>query len=291
MISALVLALSCLAPAMAEPQQVTVVLSEVGGVYQAFGDLLRDKLQSSASVLNFTRVGETLKQGDLYIAVGMKAAAELAGKDIPVLNVFIPKSGHDGLLLENRRRGTSYSAIYLDQPPERQIALLRAILPDARNVGVFYSAQPPELPGMRKLFADAGMRLHEREFVPGNTLNVVLESVLDVSEVLMVMPDAVVYNPGTIRNILLTAYRRQIPLIGISQAYVKAGALCAVFSTPEHIAGQAAGIIRRHAETGRLPAAQYPSEFEVSVNMQVARSLDLRIKDAAWLHDEVGRKP
>ncbi|MBU0622394.1 MAG: hypothetical protein KJ795_11150 [Gammaproteobacteria bacterium] len=290
MLSALVFVLLGLTSAMAEPQRVTVVLSETGGSYQAFGDLLRDKLQASGSELSIGHVGDLLRQGDLYIAVGMKAAVELADREAPVLNVFIPKSGHDRLLLESRRRGTSYSAIYLDQPPERQVALLRAVLPHVRKVGVLYSDPPPELPSVRKLLADSGLELNERK-LDQRPLNDALESVLEESDVLMVLPDASVYNPGTIRNILLTAYRKQIPLVGISQAYVRAGALCAVYSKPEQIAEQAAAMIRRYAESGRLSAAQYPAEFEVSVNMQVARSLDLRIKDAAMLRAEVRGKP
>jgi hypothetical protein len=291
MFSALVFALLGLTSAMAEPQRVTVVLSEAGGSYRAFGDLLRDQLQASGSELSIGSVGDSLKQSDLYVAVGMKAAAELAAREVPVLNVFVPKSGHDRLLLESRRRGTSYSAIYLDQPPERQVALLKAVLPHVRKVGVLYSEPPPELPGVRKLLADSGIGLSERKLDKQRPLNDALESVLEESDVLLVLPDASVYNPGTIRNILLTAYRRQIPLIGLSQAYVKAGALCAVYSSPEQIAEQTAAVIRHHAESGRLPAAQYPTEFQVSVNMQVARSLDLRIKDAVRLRDEVGRKP
>ncbi|MFH0934977.1 MAG: hypothetical protein V1879_07200, partial [Pseudomonadota bacterium] len=150
-----------LTSAMAEPQRVTVVLSEVGGSYQAFGDLLRDKLQASGTELNIGHVGDSFRQGGLYIAVGMKAAAEMAGREVAVLNVFIPKSGYDSLLQESKRRATSYSAIYLDQPPERQVALIRAVLPHARKVGVLYSDQPPELPGVSKLLADAGIRLYE----------------------------------------------------------------------------------------------------------------------------------
>ena len=50
-------------------------------------------------------------------------------------------------------------------------------------------------------------------------------------------------------------------------------------------------MIHRYAESGKLSAPQYPSEFEVSVNMQVARSLDLHIKDAVQLRDEIRRNP
>lgn len=267
--------------------RVTVLLSEPGGAYQAFGEALRSKLQAEKFELSIKRVGETLDDSGLYVGVGMKAASVLASRDVPAVNVFVTKAGYDKLQSVPART-TPRSAIYLDQPMERQVALLVAALPGTRHVGVLYTSPPPELAGLRGLLADRNMRLHGQAVDAGHSLNDALESLLNESEVLFVLPDAEVYNPGTIRNILLTAYRKQVPLIGISQAYVKAGALCAVYTTPEQIAAQAASMIARYAESGRLPPVQYPSEFEVSVNAQVARSLDLRIKDADKLRDEVG---
>ena len=267
--------------------RVTVLLSEVGGAYQTFSEALRNKLQAGKFELNIKRIGETLDDSGLYVGVGMKAASALASRDVPAVNVFVTKAGYDKLQPVPAQRTTPRSAIYLDQPMERQVALLLAALPDTRHVGVLYTSPPPELASLRRLLGERNMRLHGQAVNDGHSLNDALENVLNESEVLFVLPDAEVYNPGTIRNILLTAYRKQVPLIGISEAYVKAGALCAVFTTPEQIAAQAASMIVRYAESGRLPAVQYPSEFDISVNMQVARSLDLRIKDADKLRDEI----
>jgi putative ABC transport system substrate-binding protein len=109
--------------------------------------------------------------------------------------------------------------------------------------------------------------------------------------VLLALPDAEIYNTVTIRNILLTTYRNKVPLIGFSPGYVKAGALCAVFSTPAQIAEQSLGIIQEYAETHTLPAAQYAKEFEVTVNEQVAHSLGLNIRSVSQLRREIGAAP
>jgi ABC-type uncharacterized transport system substrate-binding protein len=174
---------------------------------------------------------------------------------------------------------------------ERQVGLLLAALPAARNVGVLYSSPPQELSSVKRLLAEKNVHLHDRAVDGTQSLNDALESILSESEVLFVLADPVVYNAGTIRNILLTSYRKQVPLIGISQAYVKAGALCAIYSTPDQIAAQAAEVVRHYSESGKLPPAQYPKEFEVSVNTQVARSLDISVKNAAQLHEELRRIP
>jgi putative ABC transport system substrate-binding protein len=280
-----------LSTAQADPLHVTLVLSEEGGVYQEFSELLRVKMPVPRFALNTVSVGQPLAPSDLYVAVGMKAAEELATRGVPELSVLIPKTGYDKLPRGAAQYTVPRSAIFLDQPMERQIAFLLAALPSTRNVGILYSTPPQELPNVRRLLADKNVRLHDRGVGGAQSLNDALESILSESEVLFVLADAGVYNAGTIRNILLTSYRKQIPLVGISQAYVKAGALCAIYSTPNQIATQAAEAVRIFSESGKLPPVQYPKEFEVSVNKQVARSLNIRIEEADRLRDEVRRVP
>lgn len=265
------------------------MLSEEGGAYQAFSDSLRSQLQTDRIALNIQRANESLGTSDLYIAVGMKAAAILASRDVPSLSVLVSRAGYEQLKHTSVQHGKAHSAIFLDQPMDRQVALLLAALPATLNVGVLYAAPQPELQNLRHLLAGRSIRLHEQIVDKSQSLNDALESVLNVSEVLFVLPDSGIYNAGTMRNILLTAYRKQVPLMGISQSYVKAGALCAVFTTPEQFAEQTAGLIEKYAESGKLPEAQYPATFDVSVNKQVARSLEIHIKDADQLRDEIRR--
>ena len=270
----------------AEPVHVTIVLSEEGGAYDVFTEALRGKLESSRFVWSINRAGDALTESDLYVAVGMKAASELASQTSPVLNVFVPKGGYDKL-----PRASSRSAIYLDQPIERQLALLRAVLPRVKHVGLLYAAPPSGLSTLRRMAIEKNLVLHEKMVEQTQVLADALDEVLEVSETLLVVPDTNIYNAGTIRNILLTSYRKQVPLIGISQAYVKAGALCAIYSTPTQIAAQAAEAIKQFSESGKLPPSQYAKEFEVSVNTQVARSLNLTIKDADELRNDIRRNP
>lgn len=279
----------CFPAAYAAPLRVHVVLSERGGAYQAFGDALREELKSQPVVLSVGELGEEAGDADFTIAVGMKSASAQTVGSKPVLNVFVPKAGYDKLAKPANARNTT--AIYLDQPLERQLGLLVRALPRVRHVGVLYTTPPPGMSTLRQLAVEKHLVLHEKVVDPEHDLVEALDGVLEESEALLVLPDTDVYNAGTIRNILLTSYRKQVPLIGISQAYVKAGALCAIYSTPPQIAAQAAEVVRQFVATAKLPVGQYPREFEVSVNMQVARSLDLPIKDADKLRDEIRRNP
>jgi ABC transporter substrate binding protein len=281
--AALVFFFFCMSSVQAEPLRVTVLLSEEGGVYQAFSDLLRVKLPVSGFALNTVSVDKKLIVSDIYIAVGMKAASVLSNTHAPVLSVLVPKAGYDKL----PHGQPHHSAIFLDQPMDRQVALLLDALPSTKRVGVLYSEPPEELSELKQLLADRNVRLHARAVDSKEPLGDALQNVLRDSEVLFVLPDPVVYNSGTIRNILLATYRREIPLIGISQAYVRAGALFAIYSTPDQIAVQTAEALRHFSASGKLPPNQYPKEFDVSVNSQVARSLDIPVKAAEKLRSDV----
>jgi len=289
---AVFLLLICAAsPAQAEPLSVTVVLSENSGPYLEFSNALRESLlKKNITSVVIENPAKPVPNSGLVIGVGMKAATAVAASSAPaVLNVLIPKSGHEKLLRDFPQRANSktYSAIFLDQPMGRQAALIAAALPAKRRVGVLYSTPPVEIVQLRREMEEHKLGLQEQATNPVLPLHAALQELLQKSEVLLALPDTEIYNSSTIRNILLATYRSGIPLIGFSPGYVKAGALCALFSTPAQLAAQADTLISKFGEAQTLPAAQYPNEFEVAVNVQVARSLGLQIKSEAELHNGI----
>ncbi|MDO9189477.1 MAG: ABC transporter substrate binding protein, partial [Sulfurimicrobium sp.] len=115
--------------------------------------------------------------------------------------------------------------------------------------------------------------------------------VLADSDVLLAVPDPLVFNKGTVQSLLLTTYRYQDPVIGFSHAYVKAGALASVHTMPEQVGRQAADVILRTlgSRPAWLPPPENPKYFSVSVNYQVARSLGLSIGDETVLLQKLKR--
>jgi ABC-type uncharacterized transport system substrate-binding protein len=67
-------------------------------------------------------------------------------------------------------------------------------------------------------------------------------------------------------------------MVAFSPAYVRAGALLAVHVTPFQIGIQAAQMTRNLLDGKALPASGvYSSDFQISVNEHVARSLGLSL--------------
>lgn len=267
----------------AAPLKVAVELAEGHEVYHAFETALQDALQSRQDI-QILPAGAAA-QAELIVAIGSKAVGSFSSSSIPILNVMISRAGLERFKRTENRRS---SGIYMDQPTERQFSLLRAALPEAKSIGVLISRKTPELTLVKQLSTTSGLRLHIQSVSAPEHLASSLSELLADSDVLLVLPDAGVYRSDTIRNILLETYRQHVPMIGLSQNYVRAGALCAVYSTPLQMAQQAAQVLSQFAKTRKLPDYQYPHEFEVAVNTQVARSLGLTIKSAEQLRTEMG---
>jgi len=89
-----------------------------------------------------------------------------------------------------------------------------------------------------------------------------------------------VFNSETAANILMAAYRRQVPLVGFSPAYVKAGALLALYSTPAQVGTRGGDVLRQNLAGRSLPPPQWSREFTVKVNQDVARSLGFALDEA-----------
>ncbi|MBU1689931.1 MAG: hypothetical protein KJ958_02170 [Gammaproteobacteria bacterium] len=298
----LTLAMLCLPLTAAALDGVTVVLSEEGGAYAQVADKLRAVLSQNGGTARLPVKMIALKEGDslraepgqLLLAVGTEAMDELAKKKLPqpMLSVLVPRAAFEKTARQNGRLGDprNFSAITLDQPWARQFALIRQALPGRTKVGVLLAPNSPELATALSAAAKVAGFVAIIETVDGEAdLLPSLKRLLGECDVLLAVPDPLIYNRNTVQSILLTTYRHQVPLIGFSPSYVKAGAIAAVFSVPEQIGQQAAEIIQRLAADQRLPLPQPPRYFSVGVNTQVARSLGISIDDEASLNNKLKR--
>lgn len=290
--------LACV-PATARAARVTLVLSSDAAPYQEVYQVVRAVLEDSGHELSRQYAGSLtaggLNDARLVVAVGVAAAdavAALPGRT-PVLAVLVPrtwyrKSGQAALAEGGRR---ALSAIYLDQPFERQALLIHLAFPDVRRVGVLLGVD------QRSLVDDieAGLRTQKLVLVhgllnEGQRLAVPLENVLTEAELLLAVPDPDVLNSNTAQSLLLTSYRYRDPVVGYSRSLTRAGALLSLHSSPAQIGRQAGEwILGALAGPGvRLPAPAYPAYFSVSINEQVARSLGYVVPPEDELEKRMG---
>lgn len=279
----------------AEPLNVRLVMSDSTAPYQQFSAALNKALaEVNANVaIVETPSGSDPQSGggaktDLVVAVGLKATEfAIANLNAPLLSIMVSKAGYETLLEKYSARypAKTASAIFIDQPWGRQFNFIHAALPRHNIIGVLYSPDVsillPRLP--------QGMSLNAKSVRSAETLFATLEDILNNSDALLVIPDSEIYSSNNIRNILLTSYRHKVPLIGISQAYVNAGAIAAIFTTPEQLAGQTGETIISYAKNRRLPEPQYPALFSIALNQQVARSLGITLDAPETIRERMNK--
>lgn len=264
---------------------VWVALSETGGAYAEAAEALRVEVEQAQPghiewrAAHWSQFSSAKPKPHWVIAVGTAAQRGMQelfaseGAPPPLLAILVPRLAFERIADPARLRGGSLSAVFLDQPPARQLELIRLALPAARNIGILFSAESKAHgASLEKAAKERGMRLATSQVGPDG-LFPALQALLDEVEVLLALPDPTVFNSQTAANILTAAYRRQIPLIGFSPAYVKAGALLALYSTPVQVGTRGGEVLRQAFADKLLPPPQWSREYVVAVNYDVARSL------------------
>jgi len=262
---------------------IALILSESGGAYGEFAGVLEDVLSGSAwSVSSRIQADAAqLPSSDLVVTAGSDALRKALGRtdSPPIIATLLPRQSYERILAENRKPGR-ITAIYLDQPAARQAAFLRQLLPDQKRFGVLVSTETrSSLPQFRQAFSNAGLTLDVEDADTERALLPALNTLLERTAALVAIPDNSIYRRNNIKAILITAFRHQRPVIGYSPAFVTAGALAALHTTPTQVARQTADLILAHGIS--LPQPSGPNQFAVAINSNVAQSLGLKVPDEA----------
>lgn len=301
---ACLLVMTLVLPAAAS-QRVWVVAAEEGGVQAETAAVLQGGLDGLE--LKVARRQLPLQDSEeppaLIVTVGAAAFDETLGwladrpggwARVPVLATLLPRAAYDAQVVRHApgiAGQRALSAAVLDQPLARQLALLKRALPDRPRVGVLAGPQTrPLLPALEKAATVRGLRLVVAPVPAPEDIYPALRMVLEGADVILALPEPTVYQSATLQNILLTTYRARVPLVAFSPAYVKAGAVLAVYATPTQVARRAIEMVRGWQAGRGLPPPQMSREFEVAANPRVATSLGVAFDDAALLAEDLRRQ-
>ncbi len=270
----------------AAPVPVLIISAERNSAFAEAAAVFMDELERDGvarSHVQYLTLAEArssgAKAGQLVLAMGVEAAAEMARTEMhaPVLSVFVPSASFDAIVRTHPRRSASpFSAIYLNQSLGRQLDVIQLAMPQRPRIGVLLgslsSAQLPLLEDERR---KRSLGLVQAQIDANEPMFGKLQLLLDTSQVLLALPDPQVFNSATLQNILLSTLRAGVPVVSFSPAYVKAGALMAIYSTPAQVGQQAAQLARPVLQGKELAPPQYPHDFRIDVNASLARSMNL----------------
>lgn len=228
--------------------------------------------------------------GEPVITIGPSAFSRIrqANRNVPILAMLVERSFLDAFADRSPGR---VSVILYDVPLIRQALTGKAILPHATRIALLATADSVELyePLIDKLPA-YGMSARIFLVESSDKLIPTLVRALGYGDFLLAAPDSAIYNPRTIKHILLTAYRRNRIVIGPTQAYVKAGSLASSYAPFPEMVQLASQFLDTYFETGEFPPPSYPEQFRVEINRQVARSLNIPLPSREDIAARVDRQ-
>ncbi|MDT8421897.1 MAG: ABC transporter substrate-binding protein [Desulfuromonadales bacterium] len=207
---------------------------------------------------------------DLVFALGAQAL-ESAGAlltDIPVVASMV-------LNKEDISKYPNATGVSLAFSIEDQLDWLQKILPQSRNIGVIYSsAENRELvERASKIIKKSGLTLHQVQIDSPGELTPALKQLENRADVLWGLNDKMVLNKATAQSVLLFSLRNKIPFVGLSSAWVKAGAVYALEWDYQDLGRQGAEMARR------ILSGQRPADVRVASPRAVQYSLNLKVAD------------
>lgn len=276
-------------------QEASVLI--VNSSNKAFSTRLIDNLNTELKRNNITTKLKRINQHNnlsnaeaqrhkLIIALGSAASKHIFEQHIntPTLSLLISTQSLERLK-PLKKNQSPWAVIFLDQPLHRQIIFSRFLLGSSKTIGFLlgpYSGEQVAL--ITDIARELSVNIAVENIDNDGILIPSIKSLINNSDMILSLPDPVTFNQKTIRGILLKSYRNNMPVIGYSKSYVKSGALAAVYSTAEQISQHASEItidfINSREFRQRL---NYPIYYSIATNIQVARTLGIKIKSDSEL--------
>jgi len=264
---------------------VALILSDNSAPYKEFAAGFYEAMQDKGWEVNLG-LAEQAESGNasLIVTVGVDAFRQSLQKpgNTPILGTLIGRQIYQKLLNDSGRPRKRSSAIYIEQAYNRQAQFIHALLPDKTRAGVLVSTDSRhELGTIRQALQANGLTLDSEDSDHDESLLPASNALFERIQILLATPDPKIYKRDQIKTLLLTSYRHRKPVIAFSSAFVTAGALAAIYSTPKQLARQAAQMVLNHGSN--LPPAEYPDQFAIAINRSVADALGLSLPDEAEL--------
>ena len=197
--------------------------------------------------------------------------------DIPIVACMVLRT--DGL-----KKSPNVTGVGLEFSLEVQTSWLQVLLPTAKNVGVLYN---PDENKMRieaagRIMQNMGLKLVAQEVRSPQDVPAALEGMTKKVDVLWGVADTVAMTPKTAKDVLLPfSVRNNIPLIGPSPTWVKAGALYALEWDYADIGAQAGDMavkVLKGAPPAMIPTAS-PRKVYYALNLKTAQQMNITFSD------------
>lgn len=269
-----------------EKHHVSVIYSADNKLHSNIVQKLSDTLTLKNSDIIISKVTpeETIIQidnnADIIIGIGAEGMRS-ANKYYPTTNKLFISTDPEKFSLDSDVNKND-AILYMTQSYCRQMQFIKLIRDDWKVVSLLSSEEKPANSTIIEQCANKyGLEIYTVNTTAKENMTENIKNALNHSDALLALPDKSIYNSNSVKNILLTSYRHRKPVIAFSHNFVSAGALASIHSNIEQVAQSASSLIQQYFETGQhfIKTVNYPQTFDISINRQVFRALNLTTPD------------
>lgn len=243
---------------------------------------------------SFDEVDASKRPSDLIITVGMDAAKYVVRRQItaPIISVYIPQDAYQTLQLNNSVYLDKYliGTVFIDQPLTRYLRLAQLLVPGVKKIGMILGPiSSQSVANQRYTILNESLQISTLQIVGDDIELISLKKLMAENDVILTLPDPTVHHPFNAKRILFNAYREKIPVIAFSKAYVNAGALGSIHSSPSFIGLQTAEKIKDHFLMANSNRDKYEMSkyFDISINKNIAWTLGFAVPEITELRRSI----
>lgn len=272
----------------AHAKTLVILLSDRHHIYQDLANTIQTDVFTDYQIVVIEDYDSNTTQFPaLFLAIGTRAcetALALNQQRSDIVCTFLPSQTFLQLLKQYQTNSTKTharaTAVFMDQPLERQIHLARLINPQAESIGtVFGKSSVYQQQAFETLSIAAGFNVQHALLDERQNPVQVLTPIIQHSDIFLALPDSAGFNRNVTRWSLYISLRNRVPLIGFSESYAEAGAVISMYATPQQLAQQTSWVLNQIANTDVMPEPAYPLAFTLNINQAAARTLRLYIPD------------
>lgn len=284
-LQALLLLMMTAAPVLGSEAPVIAIMSgQTAKPYQQTLESFKASLKQSRPGVEFVRPDpggskNVLQPPALVFALGTKAVreslAKLGGRELVATMILSDKSLNDS---------SHATAVLLTTSPLKQLEWHRRFLPNARRVGILYDPKRNQdwVDAAKIAAAELGLEIVAVPVKAAKELPSALKLLGRNADSILGIADKTVYSSKTAKAVLLFSFRNRIPFIGLSGAWVKAGALYALDWDYPELGRQCAAIALKILDgtKAKMINPQLPEKRLYLLNLKTAKHMKLEISQA-----------
>ena len=249
-------------------------------VYDKFYSQIQQQLKSK----NIIRINSNSEieckvnenETQIFITAGITALKNIkhCAKTSKIFAFYLTQQQFFNLKNETHDTYKDSNVFFADQALIRQLALARYFLPKSNNVGIIFTESVQHQIHYFKNRKPQFIHLEDFLITSNGTVLKQLSKATANSDFILALIDNNTYNSRNAKSILLSTYRKNIPIFGGTRGFVKAGIVASCYSVPEKLVNELTNFIKLNASATGV--RRYPIHFEIEQNIPVSHSFDLK---------------